>query len=160
DPFGFGTLHYIKNVNDSKKLNQSKEPCVIISASGMMEAGRVKHHLANNIENPANSVLAVGYCAPLTLGAKILSGQKDISIFGNPHHVKADVFKIDAFSGHGDYKEMTEYLQCQQADKLQQLFLVHGDEEARKHYARILKKKGFNKIVLPAHQEEFELKPV
>jgi len=160
DPFGFGTLRYIKNVNDSKKLNSSKEPCVIISASGMMEAGRVKHHLANNLDNPANSVLAVGYCAPRTLGARILSGEKNISIFGNPHHIKADIFKIDAFSGHGDYKEMSDYLECQQPDKIKKLFLVHGDEEARKHYLKILKKKGFNNIVLPAHQEEFDLEPV
>jgi metallo-beta-lactamase family protein len=160
DPFGFGTLHYIKNVNDSKKLNQSKDPCVIISASGMMEAGRVKHHLANNVDNPANSVLAVGYCAPRTLGARILSGEKDISIFGNPHHIKADIFKIDAFSGHGDYKEMSDYMECQQTDKIKKLFLVHGDDEAREHYTKILKKKGFKNIVLPAHQEEFELKPV
>ncbi|MDD4086292.1 MAG: MBL fold metallo-hydrolase [Bacteroidales bacterium] len=159
DPFGFGTLHYIKNVNDSKKLNHSKEPCVIISASGMMEAGRVKHHLANTIDNPANSVLAVGYCAPRTLGARILSGEKDISIFGNPHHIKADIYKIDAFSGHGDYKEMSDYLECQQTDKIKKLFLVHGDDEAREHYAKILKKKGFKNIAMPEHQEQFELKP-
>lgn len=157
DPFGFGTLKYIKNVNESKKLNFSKEPCVIISASGMMEAGRIKHHLANNIDKPENTVLAVGYCAPRTLGARILSGQKDISIFGQPHHIKADIFKIDALSGHGDYKEMIDYLACQDTSKLKKIFLVHGDQEAQAAYKKELRKAGFDNIYIPERFEEFEL---
>ncbi|MBU1369196.1 MAG: MBL fold metallo-hydrolase [Bacteroidetes bacterium] len=157
DPFGFGTLKYIKDVNESKKLNFSKEPCVIISASGMMEAGRIKHHLANNIDKPQNTVLAVGYCAPRTLGARILSGEKDISIFGKAHHIKADIFKIDALSGHGDYKEMMDYLECQDKTKLKKVFLVHGEEEAQIVYKTHLKKSGFKHIALPERGEEFEL---
>lgn len=82
DPFGFNSLKYITNVNHSKALNSKKDPCVIISASGMMEAGRVKHHIANNIDNKRNSILAVGYCAPTTLGARLLSGEKEVSILG------------------------------------------------------------------------------
>lgn len=157
DPFGFGTLKYIKDVNESKKLNFSKEPCVIISASGMMEAGRIKHHLANNIDKPQNTVLAVGYCAPRTLGARILSGEKDISIFGKAHHIKADIFKIDALSGHGDYKEMMDYLECQDKTKLKKVFLVHGEEEAQIVYKTHLKKSGFKHIAIPERGEEFEL---
>ncbi|MCK9499949.1 MAG: MBL fold metallo-hydrolase, partial [Bacteroidales bacterium] len=84
DPFGFEGLHYIKNVNASKKLNETTKPCVIISASGMAEAGRVKHHIANSINNPKNTILLVGYCAPTTLGARLQEpGLKKISIFGN-----------------------------------------------------------------------------
>lgn len=156
DPFGFSTLRYIKDVNDSKRLNESKDPCVIISASGMMEAGRVKHHLANNIDNPKNSVLAVGYCAPSTLGARILRGDKDISIFGTPHHVQADVFQIDAFSGHGDYNEMIEYLKCQDSKKLKKLFLVHGDQEVQMEYKKHLEDSGFENIEIPKAGDQFD----
>ena len=93
DPFGFDNLFYITKVEDSKKLNDHKNPCVIISASGMMEAGRVKHHLANNISDPRNTILIVGYCAPTTLGARIGRGDKEVSIFGTVYEVKAEVKK-------------------------------------------------------------------
>jgi metallo-beta-lactamase family protein len=157
DPFGFNTLHYIKNVEQSKKLNDKKEPCIIISASGMMEAGRVKHHLANNISNPKNSILAVGYCARNTLGARILEGPSEISIFGTSHKIKAELFKIDAFSGHGDYEEMRSYLQCQDKEKLQKVFLVHGEMNATLAYQNVLKEDGFKEVTIPAPGEEFEL---
>ena len=158
DPFGFNSLHYITDVSKSKALNETKQPCIIISASGMMEAGRVKHHLANSIDNPKNTVLAVGYCAPTTLGAKILSGEKDISIFGMPHKVNADVYSIDSFSGHGDYKEMAEYLKCQNPEKLKKVFIVHGEEKVQKFYAKYLKKNnGFENIVIPEPGETFKV---
>jgi metallo-beta-lactamase family protein len=157
DPFGFGGLHYIKNVEDSKKLNDKNEPCVIISASGMMEAGRIKHHLANNIENPANSILIVGYCAPTTLGARITRGDDEISIFGIPHPVKAEVFKLDSFSGHADYNEMTEYLGCQDKEIMKKIFLVHGEYEVQQKYAGWLNTNGFHNILIPASGDEFEL---
>ena len=157
DPFGFDRLHYIKNVNDSKKLNTTNEPCIIISASGMMEAGRVKHHLANNISNPRNSVLAVGYCAPNTLGAKILRGDNEVSIFGTVHQVKADIYEIDAFSGHADYQELTQYLLCQNPQKIKKTFLVHGEYEAQESLEKHLKETGFKNIEIPKHGDIFEL---
>lgn len=149
DPFGFDRLHYIRTVQESKKLNERDEPCVIISASGMMEAGRVKHHLANSISNPKNSILAVGYCAPRTLGAKILRGDKEVSIHGYRYPVNAEVFRIDSYSGHGDYKEMAEYLECQIKDQLKGIFLVHGDYEAQLAYKPYLESKGFSNIEIP-----------
>lgn len=154
DPFGFNTLHYIKNVEDSKKLNDQKGPCIIISASGMMEAGRIKHHLANNIENPANTILSVGYCAPNTLGARLLAQPDAISIFGQPKTLRAELYSIDAFSGHGDYEEMRSYLQCQDKEKLQKIFLVHGEPRAAEHYRKILLDDGFKKVVIPAAMDE------
>jgi len=158
DPFGFNSLRYITDVNKSKALNTIKQPCIIISASGMMEAGRVKHHLANSIDNPKNSVLSVGYCAPTTLGARIVAGEKDISIFGMPHKVNAEVFSIDAFSGHGDYKEMAEYLKCQNPDKVKKVFVVHGEEQVQRKYAGYLKKNnGFKNIVIPEPGESFKI---
>lgn len=157
DPFGFNTLHYIKNVEDSKKLNDKKEPCIIISASGMMEAGRIKHHLANNISNPNNAVLAVGYCAPSTLGARILRGEEEISIFGVKHNVRAKIYSIDSFSGHGDYNEMKNYLQCQDKSKLKKVFLVHGEYAAAEAYQKVLLQDGFKNVVIPESGEVVEL---
>ncbi|MDR0969050.1 MAG: MBL fold metallo-hydrolase [Lentimicrobiaceae bacterium] len=157
DPFGFDRLHYIKSVNDSKKLNTTNEPCIIISASGMMEAGRIKHHLANNISNPRNSVLAVGYCAPETLGAKILRGDSEVSIFGTKYEVKAAIYEIDTFSGHADYEELTYYLLCQDPKKIRKTFLVHGEYEAQKFLAKHLKNNRFENIEIPKHGDIFEL---
>jgi metallo-beta-lactamase family protein len=157
DPFGFGSLFYIKNTDDSKKLNAIKKPCVIISASGMMEAGRIKHHLANNIEDPKNTILAVGYCAPVTLGAKILNGDKVVSIFGEQHPVNAEVEKIEAFSGHGDYNEMLNYISCQNKSQLKKLFMVHGDPDSQQFYLGVLEKAGFTNIERPEKGQEFIL---
>jgi metallo-beta-lactamase family protein len=149
DPFGFDRLYYVRTVADSKKINERKEPCVIISASGMMEAGRVKHHLANTISNPRNSILAVGYCAPTTLGAKILRGDTEVSIHGNYYPVRAEIFRIDSYSGHGDYKEMSEFLECQDKKALQRLFIVHGEYEPQQIYKDHLETKGFQNIEIP-----------
>lgn len=158
DPFGFNSLHYITDVNKSKALNNMKQPCVIISASGMMEAGRVKHHLANTIDDERNSILSVGYCAPTTLGARIVAGEKDISIFGMPHKVKAEVYSIDSFSGHGDYKEMAEYLKCQNPDNVKKVFIVHGEKQVQERYARYLaKNNGFKNIEIPEPGQVFRI---
>ncbi len=157
DPFGFNNLYYIKRVEDSKRLNTMKEPMVIISASGMMEAGRIKHHLANNISDPANTILAVGYCAPNTLGARILRGDRMISIHGNHYEVKADIEKIDSFSGHGDYREMYDFISCQDTSQLKQTILVHGDREAQTHYKSYLESKGFGNVIMPDKGDAIEI---
>jgi metallo-beta-lactamase family protein len=157
DPFGFDNMYYITKVEDSKKLNDHKKPCVIISASGMMEAGRVKHHLANNISNPSNTILVVGYCAPPTLGAKIVRGDKEVSIYGTVYEVKAEVKKIESFSGHGDYKEMIGFLSCQDKNTLKKTFIVHGEYETQKKYVATLQNEGYNDIEIPAKGQEYDL---
>jgi metallo-beta-lactamase family protein len=149
DPFGFKGLYYTRSVAESKRINDRAEPCVIISASGMMEAGRVKHHLANTISNPRNSVLAVGYCAPRTLGAKILRGDTEISIHGNVYPVRAEIFRIDSYSGHGDYNEMIDFLNCQNKEQLKKVFIVHGEYEAQQAYKGHLEENGFSNIEIP-----------
>jgi metallo-beta-lactamase family protein len=156
DPFGFNSLFYIRQVEDSKKLNDIKKPCVIISASGMMEAGRVKHHLANNISNPKNTVLVVGYCSPSTLGARILRGDKTVSIHGNIYEVKAEIRRIESFSGHGDYREMGNFLKCQNLDELGMTILVHGEYETQKKYKSYLEGEGFKNLKIPASGDEIE----
>ncbi|MCF8359910.1 MAG: MBL fold metallo-hydrolase [Prolixibacteraceae bacterium] len=157
DPFGFDRLYYVRSVTDSKKINYRSEPCVVISASGMMEAGRVKHHLANTISNFRNSILAVGYCAPRTLGAKILRGDHEVSIHGFKHPVRAEIFRIDSYSGHGDYNEMGEYLDCQIKDRLKKTFIVHGEYEPQQAFKQHLESKGFSNIEIPEKGDWFEL---
>jgi metallo-beta-lactamase family protein len=157
DPFGFNSLFYITRVEESKKLNDHKKPCVIISASGMMEAGRIKHHLANNISDPKNTVLIVGYCSPTTLGARIGSGAKEVSIHGTVYEVKADVKKIESYSGHGDYKEMTAFLSCQDKAAVEKMFIVHGEYETQKKYAATLHNEGYSNIEIPARGQSFEI---
>jgi metallo-beta-lactamase family protein len=158
DPFGFNSLHYIKNVEESKALNTYDKPCIIISASGMMEAGRIKHHVANNIENPRNTILIVGYCTPTSLGARIQQpGLREISIFGEIHPVNAKICKIEAFSGHGDYKEMIDFLKCQSPELIKKTFLVHGDYESQIFYRERLQQVGFRSVEIPDEKQEFIL---
>ena len=158
DPFGFNRLHYVKKADDSKALNTDPRPCIIISASGMAEAGRIKHHIANNIDNPQNTILVVGYCSPTSLGARIQEpGRKEISIFGEMHPVNAKIMRIEAFSGHGDYNEMKDFINCQDKSAVRQTFLVHGEYEVQKFYSNILAEDGFRKVEIPAFGEEFEV---
>jgi metallo-beta-lactamase family protein len=149
DPFGFNNLFYITDAADSKKLNSIKEPIIIISSSGMMEAGRVKHHLANNISDPRNTILVVGYCEPKTLGAKIKRGEKKVSIYGQQYDVKADVRELESFSAHGDYAEMIIYLSCQKKDEIKKVFLVHGEAETQVKYKATLEFNKFQNIEIP-----------
>lgn len=148
-PFGFNGLEYVRDVTDSKAINSLKEPCIIISASGMAEAGRVKHHLANNIENPNNAVLIIGYCEPSSNGGKLARGDKSISIFGKKFDVKAKVHVIDFFSAHGDYNEMLKYLSCQDSKKVKAFFVVHGNKEVMIKFKGKLEEKGFDNIIIP-----------
>ncbi len=157
DPFGFNSLFYITSVEQSKSLNAIKQPVIIISSSGMMEAGRIKHHLANSISDPANTVLAVGYCAPATLGARLLRGEKEVSIHGTRYPVNADIERIESYSGHGDYSEMGDYLSCQDPDRLRNTFLVHGEYETQIHYQSYLGTKGFSNIEIPSYGKTYTL---
>lgn len=157
DPFGFEKLHYVQSVEESKKLNYTKIPCIIISASGMMEAGRIKHHIANNIENNRTTILGVGYCAPTTLGAKILRGDKFVSIFGTEYKVKAEIRKIDSYSAHADRDELLRYLSCQDKSKIKKVILVHGEEQTQENFAQTLNENGYSDVFIPSKGECLEI---
>ena len=157
DPFGFDRLQYIQSVEASKALNVRHKPCVIISASGMMEAGRVKHHIANHIEDPSTTILCVGYCEPSTLGAKIMRGDETVSIFGHLHKVRAELRRIESLSGHGDYSEMINYIGCQDKKKLKKLFLVHGEEQTQFNFRDTLSNLGWKNIEIPEFRQEYDL---
>jgi metallo-beta-lactamase family protein len=153
DPFGFKGLKFIKSVDESKMLNFRSEPCVIISASGMAEAGRVKHHISNNIENSRNTILLTGYCEPNSLGARLQTGAKEVKIFGIPHEVNAEIGSIRSMSAHGDYDDLCQFIACQNPQEVKRLFLVHGEYNVQLDFKQRLMKKGFEVEIPEMHYE-------
>ncbi len=151
DPFGFDQLYYLKDKEDSMKLNHLKGPAIIISSSGMAEAGRIKHHLANNLEDYRNTVLIVGYCEPGSLGGRLARGEKQVSIFGEMVGVNADVRVMKEYSAHAGQSELLRYLEGQEQAKT--VFLVHGETEPMNILKLKLETKGFRKVIIP-HQGE------
>lgn len=156
-PFGFQRLHYTQSVEDSMKLNTMKGPAIIISASGMAEAGRIKHHLKNHIEDPRNTVLIVGWATPSSLAGRLRNGEKKVSIYGDWYDVNADVVIMDPFSAHGDYKEMIQYLSCQNPQVVKRIFLVHGDETVMPTWKNHLTDVGFHNITIAGYQHIYEV---
>jgi metallo-beta-lactamase family protein len=132
DPFGFETLTYIRDAEKSKQLNDATGPMIIISASGMCEAGRILHHLRNGVGDSRNVVLVVGYMAENTLGRRIREKQDVVKIFGEPHEMRAHVEIIDGFSAHGDQDDLLHYAEkCGASGRLKKIFLVHGEADAQ-----------------------------
>ena len=157
DPFGFKGLKYIKTVDESKMLNFNTEPCVIISASGMADAGRVKHHISNSIENSRNTILFTGYCEPHSLGGRLIAGAKEVSIYGVQHEVHAEIGAIRSMSAHGDYEDLSQFLSSQDARKVKKLFLVHGEYDVQLQFKQRLIKKGFMDVEIPEQHYEIGL---
>lgn len=157
DPFAFKGLRYIKTVDESKALNYRDEPFVLISASGMADAGRVKHHISNNVENSRNAILLTGYCEPHSLGGRLLAGDKEVTIFGVKHEVHAEVGSIRSMSAHGDYEDLSQFLACQDPRQVKKLFLVHGEYDVQLQFRLRLQKKGFQDIEIPAMHETIGL---
>ena len=156
NPFGFNKLTYVREVAISKSLNETSEPCIIISASGMMNAGRIRHHIFNNIDREKNTLLIVGYCSPHTLGGILRQGTEKVKLFGEWKVVNMEIEIMDSFSAHADRGEMIEFLSNQK--KLKELFLVHGVPEKQKRFKKLLVKNGFKKVKIPSLGQEFKLK--
>lgn len=154
DVFGFKGLEFIESAEESIALNSSTKPCVIISASGMAEAGRIKHHIMHGVEHSQNTILIVGYCEPQSLGARLSSGAKEVSIFGKKFEVKADVGIIRSMSAHGDYEDMSQWLSCQDEGSVEKIFLVHGEYDVQINFKNRLLKKGFLDVEIPAQHQE------
>ncbi len=159
--FGEENVTYISDVNDSKKLNTYQGPCMIISASGMCEAGRILHHLANNIENPNNTIFIVGFMAEHTLGRRLVE-MKDIpggtvKIFGDEFKVKAKIKVLNSFSAHADKKELRKYVGLFDKNKIKKIFLVHGEPDQQKIFRDDLVSMGYKNIEIPARGDEFEI---
>jgi metallo-beta-lactamase family protein len=153
DPFDFEGLRYIKSVEESKALNEDLHPKVIISASGMADAGRVKHHIKNNISNAKNTILLVGYCEPHSLGGRLMNGAKMVKIYSEEYPVIARVGSIRSMSAHADYEDLMQFLGCQNPDLVSQVFIVHGEADVQDHFAERLRKKGFKEVIVPEMHE-------
>jgi metallo-beta-lactamase family protein len=155
DPFSFRGLKYITDKRESQSLNSDYSPMVIISASGMAEAGRVKHHIANSIENWRNTVLMIGYCEPQSLGARLKQQPETVTIFGIPYRVKADIRTINSMSAHADYNDLSQYLSCQDPSEVKRVFVVHGEPAVQTEFKERLLKKGFRDVEIPELHQEF-----
>ena len=155
NPFGFNNLTYVRDVAVSKSLNTSTTPCIIISSSGMMNAGRVRHHLANNIAHPQNTFLMVGYCSPDTPGGMLLRGIDEIKLYGEVKPVRAEIKRMDSFSAHGDRKEMQQFISNQ--TNIKRIFLVHGEIETQKNFAEMLKSQNKHRVEIPKLGQTFQL---
>jgi metallo-beta-lactamase family protein len=157
DPFDFKGLKFIETVEESKRLNELPQPCVIISASGMADAGRVKHHIMNNIGNTRNTILLVGYCEPQSLGGKLANGAKQVKIFGEQYKVVAEVGQMRSMSAHGDYDDLCQFIAGQDKNQVQTLFLVHGEYDVQQEFADRLRKKGYKNVEIPERHSEWPL---
>lgn len=153
DPFGFSRLKYVKGIDESKSLNGLTYPHIIISSSGMCEGGRILHHLRNNVENPKNLILFVGYAAKETLARKLMDGNRVVRIFGVEHAVKCKIKIIDAFSAHADSRELIDYVSLTPPEKLGHIVLVHGEEDQAMPLRDALIERGYANIHYPSAQE-------
>lgn len=157
DPFGFPNLTYIESSDESRQLNDIQEPCVIISASGMADAGRIQNHLCYTIADERNTVLLTGYCAPGSLGGKLMRGEKQCHILGYLFDVTAGIESIHSLSAHGDYNDMIRFLSCQHKGTVKKIFLVHGEAETKSVFRDKLLTEGYGDVVIPAKGEVFDL---
>jgi metallo-beta-lactamase family protein len=155
DPFGFERLKYTQSVEESKALNNHQGPCIIVSSSGMVEHGRILHHLKNAIDDHRNTILIVGYQARHTLGRKLIEGEKEVNIFGEPHPVKIEVVVMNAYSAHADRSDLLDY--ASKIKDLKKIILVHGEEEAAGDLKKALEENGFNDVILPDFGDTLEL---
>jgi len=156
DPFGFQRLRYIREVSESKALNDLHGPFVVISAAGMCEAGRILHHLRNNIEDPRNTVLITGFQAQNTLGRKLVDKLPEVRIFGEPMRLRAEVETLNELSGHADQRELLEWLKPL-AGRLKKLFLVHGEPSQTTAFAQVVHERYGLEAIVPARGQSFEL---
>ena len=156
-PFDFKGLEFITEASDSKALNIRKDPMVIISASGMAEAGRVKHHIANNIGNAKNTILLVGYCEFHSLGAKLMRGEKRVKIFREEFEVNAQVGSIRSMSAHGDYDDLCQFISEQKTDLVESIFIVHGEYDVQLEFQKRLLNKGYQYVEVPGMHQTYKL---
>jgi metallo-beta-lactamase family protein len=157
DPFSFKNLSFIQETRDSIALNTDPEPCVIISASGMAEAGRVKHHIKNSIADEKNTILLVGYCEPNSLGGRLAAGYNVVTIFGQEFPVRAEIRSVRSMSAHGDYNDLMQFIACQDPLKVKKIFLVHGEYDVQQNFVEKIQAKGYRDIEIPERHQEFIL---
>jgi metallo-beta-lactamase family protein len=157
NPFGFNSLHFTTSVDESKALNDLKGPAIIISADGMCEAGRVQHHLINNIGDPNTTILLVGFMAENTLGRRLQNREDEVKIHGMWFKRKARVENINAFSAHADYEEAGQWLEGMDLSRLRKIFIVHGEPKAQSAFKKYLAGKSAAEPVIVKYGETYTL---
>ena len=149
-------MTYTRSVHQSKELNFLREPAVIISASGMAEAGRILHHLKNNVEDSRNTILIVGWQAPNTLGRRLVEEQPKVRIFGDEYSLKAQVVTINGFSAHADRNELLDWTGHFRV-RAEHTYIVHGEEEPSFALAEGLREQGYEDVVVPELGQSFTI---
>lgn len=157
NPFGWNNLIYVRDAAHSKRLNESDEPCIIIAASGMANAGRIRHHIYHQIEKKENTILIVGYCANGTLGQQLTQKPDKIRVFGDEKNVKARIEILGSMSAHADEPELLQFLSNQNKQKLQTIFLVHGEPKRQEAFKNTLLAHQYQKVEIPELGAIFEL---
>jgi metallo-beta-lactamase family protein len=155
--FDFENLIYLENAEASRAISNYNEPCIIISSSGMVQGGRIEHHVEANIGNPYATILMIGYASEGTLGWRLLNGQDTISIRGKQLPVLANVEKIDVFSGHGDQNDLIKFVKMQDPDKLKGVFLVHGEQLSMADFQGKIQEMGYSNVEIPLRGRSYEL---
>jgi len=157
NPFGFEKLHYVTDVNESKRLNERKEPCIIISSSGMCEGGRILHHLKNNVGDPKNTILVVGFMAENTLGRAIADRRREVRIFGESYPLRARVKILNTFSGHADSRDLVKYVRRLDPGRLRCVYLVHGETDALTNLRSLLLEAGVRQVEVVDYGRDYPL---
>jgi len=155
--FDFENLVFLQTEKESDAIKNYREPCIIISSSGMISGGRVEQHIANNIENHYCTILLIGYAAEGTLGRELLSGLKTLKIKTKEYKVNAQIRKIDVFSGHADQKGLIDFVKSQNPSKVKKIFLSHGEEQSMLDFKQVLEEIGYEQVILPEKNQIFNL---
>lgn len=157
NPLNFDNLHFTQSAEESKKLNFSSEPKIIISASGMCEAGRIRHHLKHNIWRREASIVFVGYQAEGTLGRRLLDGERKVKLFGDEIIVNAEIYNVEGFSGHADKIALLNWIEGFK-EKPGQIFIVHGEQEAKEAFAKEVKNKLNINCIVPEYNVVYDIR--
>ncbi len=156
-PFDFENLVYVEDLRTSKALSNYRDPCIIISSSGMLEGGRIQHHIRSNLANPYCTILMIGYSSEGTLGRKLLDGNKSVEFGGKEFAVAAKIMYTDAFSGHGDQNDLLNFVRSQDKAKLKQLFITHGEPASMQIFKGLLEAEGYANIEMPVKGQTYQL---
>jgi len=157
DSLGFNDATYITSTDDSKRLNDMKDPCIIISASGMCEGGRVLHHIANNAGDERNTILICGYQASNTLGARLVNHARSVKIYGDEIQVLCNVENLHGMSAHGDQNDLVNFVENCNGGNLENVYLVHGEPDAQTAFKNVLNKRGLKNVSIPQHGQKVDL---
>lgn len=155
--FDFKSLYLVEDKSDVEDMELYRDSCIIVSSAGMLEGGRIQHHISDHIQNPSCTILIAGFCSPGTLGAQLLEGRRMIRVKGNDKYVYAKIDQTDVFSAHPDTDGLQDYFEATHTDQLTKLFFVHGEEESMYELKSLLSDDLQKKVVIPSKGESFQL---